>query len=47
MSIGHKETAEMRQIAPIAFVVMIAVTAPQVSNVLAAAATARVAAGTV
>ena len=37
----------MRQIAPIAFVVMIAVTAPQVSNVLAAAATARVAAGTV
>ena len=37
----------MKQIVPIAFVVMIAATAPHVSTVLAAAATARVAAGTV
>lgn len=37
----------MRQIVPIAFVVMIAATAPHVSTVLAAAASARVAAGTV
>jgi hypothetical protein len=37
----------MRQIVPIAFVVMIAATAPHLSTVLAAAASARVAAGTV
>ena len=37
----------MKQIVPIAFVVMIAATAPHLSTVLAAAAGARVAAGTV
>ena len=37
----------MKQIVPIAFVVMIAATAPHLSTVLAAAASARVAAGTV
>ncbi len=37
----------MKQIVPIAFVVMIAATAPHVSTVLAAAASARVAAGSV
>lgn len=37
----------MKQIVPIAFVVMIAATAPHLSTVLAAAATARVAVGTV
>ena len=37
----------MKQIVPIAFVVMIAATAPHLSTVLAAAASARVAAGSV
>jgi len=37
----------MKQIVPIAFVMMIAATAPHLSTVLAAAASARVAAGTV
>ena len=37
----------MKQIVPIAFVVMIAATAPHLSTVLAAAASARVASGTV
>jgi hypothetical protein len=37
----------MKQIVPIAFAVMIAATAPHLSTVLAAAASARVAAGTV